>query len=127
MGVELLEYTKYESDGERSELVQMMDPATAKMDLSFYVRNGLNNLKVNTMEYTFVAQPVVKIEGGEQLTMSLKFDSGARLDYIYTLYNSEDESRSYMLDFDIKAPRDDPYFGESTSSSSRLVGYIVSE
>ncbi len=83
--VELVEYTKY-SDDDRTELVKMFDPESAQMDLSFYIRNGLNNLKVNTMDYTFEAEPIVKVEGGEQLVMSLAFDSGARLEYVYTLY-----------------------------------------
>ncbi len=99
--VELTEYTKYAEDGERNEIVKLMDPATAKMDLGFYIRNGLNNLKINTMEYSFEAQPVVSVADGQQLTMSLTFDSGARVDYIYTLYNTEEDARNYMLDFDI--------------------------
>ncbi len=100
-GVELSDYTKY-AKGERTQRVQMMDPETSKMDLVFYVRNGLNNLKVNTMDYTFKAQEVEKLDGAERLTMSLTFDSGARLDYIYTLYNTEDEARNYLLDFKIE-------------------------
>ncbi len=99
-GVELNDYTKY-AEGEREELIQMMNPATSKMDLVFFVRNGLNNLKVNTMDYTFEAQPIVSVDGAQQLTMSLKFDNGGALDYIYTLYNGEDAARNYMLDFKI--------------------------
>ncbi len=99
--VELKNYTKY-SDDERTELVQMFDPAKSKMDLSFYIRSGLNNIPINTVDYTFTAQPVTKVEGGEQLVMSLQFDGGAELQYVYTLYNTENEARNYMLDFKIR-------------------------
>ncbi len=101
-GVTLKDYTKYAPKGERTELVEMFDSQSEKMDLVFYVRNGYNNVKINTMDYTFVAQPVVKVAGGEQLTMSLNFDQGGRLDYIYTLYDGEDDARNYLLDFKIK-------------------------
>ncbi|MFI3305929.1 MAG: membrane protein insertase YidC [Rikenellaceae bacterium] len=100
--VTLRDYTKYAPRDERTEIVKMFDPESAKMDLSFYIRNGYNNLKINTMEYTFEAQPLVKTADATQLTMSLPFDDGARLDYIYTLYNTEDDARNYMLDFEIK-------------------------
>ena len=36
----------------------MMDPATARFGLSFYLKNGLKNVKVNTMDYVFRAEPV---------------------------------------------------------------------
>ncbi len=113
-GVELRDYTKY-AEGERTELVQLMDPATAKMDLSFYIRNGLNNLKINTMDYTFEAQPVVEVAGGKQLSMSLSFDSGAKIEYIYTLYNTESEARNYMLDFEVKLHNMTPILANQSS------------
>ncbi|MFI3289455.1 MAG: membrane protein insertase YidC [Rikenellaceae bacterium] len=100
--VQLKDYTKYAPRDERSELVEMFDPKNSMMDLSFYVRSGLNNLKVNTVDYTFEALPVVKVENGQQLVMSLKFDSGAELQYVYTLYNTQDDARDYMLDFKIR-------------------------
>ncbi len=101
-GVTLKNYTKYAPKGERTELVEMFDPASAKMDMSFYVRNGLNNVKINTTEYTFKALPTQSVEGGQRQIFVLSFDGGASLEYIYTLYNTEDESRNYMLDFDVK-------------------------
>ncbi len=100
--VQLKEYTKYAPRDERNELVEMFDPENSMMDLSFYVRSGLNNLKINTVDYTFEALPVVKVEGGQQLAMSLKFDSGAELQYVYTLYDTQDDARDYLLDFKIR-------------------------
>lgn len=47
-GVTLKDYTKYAPRGKRDQLIELMDPARARFDLSFYVKNGLNNVKVNT-------------------------------------------------------------------------------
>ncbi len=101
--VVLKEYTKYAPKDERTELIKMFDPAKSGMDLTFYIRNGLNNQQIKTSDYTFQALPIVATDdGGQQLTMSLKFDSGAELQYVYTLYNSESIARNYMLDFKIR-------------------------
>ncbi len=101
--VTLKEYTKYAPKDERTELVKMFDPIKSGMDLMFFIRNGLNNQQINTSDYTFEALPITKtIDGGQQLTMSLKFDSGAELQYVYTLYDSESVARNYMLDFKIR-------------------------
>ena len=61
-GVTLKDYTKYAPRGKRDQLIELMDPASARFDLSFYVKNGLNNVKVNTMDYVFRAQPE-QVEG----------------------------------------------------------------
>ncbi|MFI3248686.1 MAG: membrane protein insertase YidC [Rikenellaceae bacterium] len=100
--VQLKDYTKYAPKDERTELVEMFDSENSNMDLSFYVRSGLNNVKINTVDYTFEALPVVSVEGGQELAMSLKFESGAELQYVYTLYNTQDDARDYMLDFKIR-------------------------
>ncbi len=99
--VELKDYTKY-ADGERTELVKLFDPSSAKMELSFYIRKGNSNVRINTMEYNFVAEPVVKIEGGQIVTMRLDFGDGAALKYIYTIYNSDIKARNYLVDFAIE-------------------------
>ena len=52
-GVTLKDYTKYAPRGQRDQLIELMDPASARFDMSFYVKNGLNNVKVNTMDYVF--------------------------------------------------------------------------
>ncbi len=96
-------YTKYAPKDERTELIKMFDPNKSSMNLEFYIRNGLNNQRIRSSEYTFEAQPIRRTaDGGEELTMSLKFDTGAELQYIYTLYNSESDARNYLLDFKIR-------------------------
>ncbi|MFI3303831.1 MAG: membrane protein insertase YidC [Rikenellaceae bacterium] len=113
--VTLYGYTKYAPRDERNELVKMFDPETAKMDLSFYIRNGLNNQKINTMDYTFESHSIVAVSGAQQLTMTLSLDDNARLEYIYTLYSSDDDARSYMLDFQIKMHNMAPIMSNQTS------------
>ncbi|MFR9603110.1 MAG: membrane protein insertase YidC [Rikenellaceae bacterium] len=101
-GVTLKNYTKYAPKGERTLLIEMFDPASAKMDMSFYIRNGFNNVKINTVDYTFKTLPTQTVEGGQRQIFMLDFEGGASVEYIYTLYDTEDESRDYMLDFDVK-------------------------
>ncbi|MFI3327840.1 MAG: membrane protein insertase YidC [Rikenellaceae bacterium] len=103
-GVTLKDYTKFAEDSEqRTELVKMFERANAKTDLEFYIRNSSgNNVKVNTSQYTFNVEPRRRVEGGEELTMSLSLDSGARLRYVYTLYNTQDEARDYLVDLRIE-------------------------
>lgn len=57
-GVTLKDYTKYAARGQHSEPVELFDPASSSFALSFYVRNGANNVPVNTADYTFIAEPV---------------------------------------------------------------------
>lgn len=49
-GVTLKDYTKYAPRGERNQQIELMDPATARFGLSFYVKNGLRNIPVNTLD-----------------------------------------------------------------------------
>ncbi len=100
-GVTLKEYTKW-AEGERTELIELFDPASAKMDFEFYIRNRFNNVKVNTIDYNFIALPLQSVDGGTRLTFLLDFGAGASVEYIYTLYNGEDISRNYLVDFDVK-------------------------
>ncbi len=99
--VELKEYTRY-AEQERTELVRLMDPSSAYFAMTFYLRNGLNNLPVNTMDYTFTAEPVSTIEGAQQVIMRLPLAEGSALEYRYMVYNTADKSRDYLVDFDIR-------------------------
>ncbi len=110
----LKEYTKW-SENERTELVKLFDPSSAKMDFIFYIRNGFNNVKVNTTDYNFTARPVQSVEGGERLTFVLDFGGDSSVEYIYTLYNGEDDSRNYLLDFDMKLNNMAPVMANQTS------------
>ena len=57
-GVTLKDYRKYAPRKEEGRPVEMMDPETAQFGMTFYVKNGLNNVDVNTLDYVFDAAPV---------------------------------------------------------------------
>ncbi len=112
--VELKNYTKFD-EGERTELIQMFDPSTAKMDLSFYIRKGYGNVKINTMDYNFVAEPLVSVENAQRQVMRLDLGGDAQLKYIYTIYNSEATARNYMVDFAIEMVNMTPIMANQAS------------
>ena len=79
-----------------------MDPASARFDLSFYVKNGLNNVKVNTMDYVFRAQPE-QVEGdARRVVMRLPVAADAWLEYEYLIYNKQVPERDYLVDFNVR-------------------------
>ncbi len=100
--VTLKEYTRYAPKGERNELVSMFDPESASFDMSFYIKNGVNNVKVNTAEYNFEVLPIEKGEQWQRLTMRLPVGEGAYYIYEYTLYNEAQPSRDYLVDFNVR-------------------------
>ena len=113
--VVLKEYTRYAPKDEREELVQMFDPATALFDMSFYVKNGVNNVKVNTSEYNFEVLPVEKSEQWQRLTMRLPVGEGAYYIYEYTLYNEAQPSRDYLIDFAVRLENMAPMMAKQSS------------
>ena len=74
-GVTLKDYTQYGPRGKRDRKIEMMDPATARFGLSFYLKNGLKNV------------PVAE---------------GAYLEYRYLIYDTEAPERDYLVDFDVR-------------------------
>ena len=102
-GITLKEYTRYAPKGERHEQVKMFVPESARFDLSFYIKNGLNNVKVNTSQYNFELLPeVTSGDGGATVvSMRLPVSEDASVRYDYTVYNTGDPSRDYMVDLNI--------------------------
>ena len=99
----LKDYTKYAPRGERNIPVSLMDPATARFDLSFFVRNGLNNVKVNTMEYVFTPSAVeTTADGARAVRMRLPISETAALEYEYLIYDTKAPARDYLVDFDVR-------------------------
>ncbi|WP_302586040.1 membrane protein insertase YidC [uncultured Alistipes sp.] len=102
-GVTLKDYTKYAPRHERHQPVELFDPASARFALSFYVKNGTNNVPVNTAEYTFAAEPVrTTAEGAQSVVMRLPVSGGAWLEYEYLIYNGVSPQRDYLVDFDVR-------------------------
>ena len=102
-GVTLKDYTQYGPRGKRDRKIEMMDPATARFGLSFYLKNGLKNVPVNTLDYVFTAQPVVgEADGAKSVVMRLLVAEGAYLEYRYLIYDTEAPERDYLVDFDVR-------------------------
>lgn len=102
-GVTLKDYTQYGPRGKRDRKIEMMDPATARFGLSFYLKNGLKNVPVNTLDYVFTAQPVVgEADGAKSVVMRLPVAEGAYLEYRYLIYDTEAPERDYLVDFDMR-------------------------
>ena len=113
--VTLEEYTKYAPKDERNEKVVLYDPKSAKFDMEFYIKRGLNNVKVNTAEYVFQSEGVRREEGCQRLAMRLEVSQGAYLVYEYVLYDEKNPSRDYMLDFNVKFENLSPIMADQST------------
>ena len=119
-GVTLKDYTKYAPRGKRDQLIELMDPASARFDLSFYVKNGLNNVKVNTMDYVFRAQPE-QVEGdARRVVMRLPVAADAWLEYEYLIYNKQVPERDYLVDFNVRLVNMAPQMANPAVSYTHL-------
>ena len=114
-GVTLKDYTKYTPRGQRDQLIELMDPASARFDMSFYVKNGLNNVKVNTMDYVFRAEPVETAGDARRVTMRLAVAENAWLEYEYLIYNKQAPERDYLVDFNVRLVNMAPQMANQTS------------
>ena len=94
--VTLNNYTRYE-EGDRDELVKLIAPGSAKMGLQLH-RNGS---VLNTDDYFFSSQVDV-LDERSVITMHLDVDIDAWVEYTYTLHNTGEASRDYLVDFSIK-------------------------
>ena len=113
--VVLSEYTKYAPKDERTEKVVLFDPETAMFDMEFYIKNGLNNVKVNTSEYVFASNGVRREADRQVLTMSLEVADGAYLQYEYTLYDEKQPARDYMVDMNVKLVNLSPIMAQQST------------
>ena len=111
----LKQHTKYAPKEERNELVKLFDPTNVNFDLTFYLKDGLKNVKVVTAEHNFVCQGVVATENSQSVTFTLPFKGDASLNFVYTLYNSSSEERDYLVDFDVQFVGLAPMMANQTS------------
>ena len=111
----LADYTKYAPKEERNELISLFDPATATFDMEFYIKNGLNNVKVNTSEYLFTSEGVRREEGRQVLDMRLEVSNGAYIIYEYVLYDQKQPSRDYLVDFNVKFENLSPVMAQQST------------
>ena len=113
--VVLAEYTKYAPKEERTEKVVLFDPETAMFDMEFYIKNGLNNVKVNTSEYVFTTEGVRREADRQVLTMSLEVAAGAYVQYEYVLYDEKQLARDYMVDMNVKLVNLSPIMAQQST------------
>ena len=111
----LNQHTKYAPKEERNELVKLFDPTHVNFDLTFYVKDGLKNVKVVTAEHNFVCNGVVAGDNSQSVTFTLPFKGDAALNFVYTLYNSSSEERDYLVDFDVQFVDLAPMMANQTS------------
>ena len=111
----LKQHTKYAPKESRTELVKLFDPTSASFDMSFYVKDGLKNVKVVTAEHNFVCQGVTEGADSKSVTFTLPFKGGAALNFIYTLYDSKSEERDYLVGFDVQFSDLAPLMANQTS------------
>jgi len=114
-GVVLNDYTRYAPDGERTEKIRMFVPESARFDMSFYIKNGLNNVKVNTSEYVFSPAVSHPDSVSTLVSMTLPVAPGAALRYDYTIYDTGDPARDYLVDFRVTPVAMAPYMASQTS------------
>ncbi|MBP3533801.1 MAG: YidC/Oxa1 family insertase periplasmic-domain containing protein, partial [Alistipes sp.] len=113
--VTLKEYTKYAPKEERNTLVQLFDPGTARFDMSFYLKNNLRNVKVNTIEHNFELLPIRNADKSRIVTMRLPVGEDASLDYVYTIYDELRPERDYLVDFEVRLNNLAPMMANQTS------------
>lgn len=113
--VTLKEYTKYAPKDERNTLVQLFDPETARFDMSFYLKNNLRNVKVNTIEHNFELLPIRNTDNARIVTMRLPVGEDASLDYVYTIYDELRPERDYLVDFEVRLNNLAPMMANQTS------------
>ena len=113
--VTLKEYTKYAPKDERNTLVQLFDSETARFDMSFYLKNNLRNVKVNTIEHNFELLPIRNADKSRIVTMRLPVGEDASLDYVYTIYDELRPERDYLVDFEVRLNNLAPMMANQTS------------
>ena len=93
--VTLKQHTRY-ADGERTELVKMMVPGSASFGIDLH-RDG-SDKAIMTNDYLFDTN-VEELDNAQRVTMKLQVDPEVYIEYVYTMYNTGDASRDYLIDF----------------------------
>ena len=95
--VTMKNYTKY-ADEERTELVELMQPATARFSLAMRTESGA---AVSSEDFIY-SYDIAEGETQSVVTMTLNIASDAWVKYNYTIYNTGNPSRDYLIDFNIE-------------------------
>lgn len=96
--------------------MRLFDPATANFALTFYVKNGHNNVLVNTADYTFNLVSMEKdADGAQRITMDLPVARDAVLRYEYVVYNIQSPARDYLVDLNVYLKNMAPQMASQTT------------
>ena len=93
--VTLKQHTRY-ADGERTEPIKMMVPGSASFGIDLHREGSAKAVKSN--DYLFDTK-VEELDNAQRVTMKLMVDPEAYIEYVYTLHNTGDASRDYLIDF----------------------------
>ncbi len=99
--VTLKEYTKYAPKESRNELVHLFDPASARFNMSYVLKEEQNLVELKTLDYNFEVASVEQFDNKSVVTMRLPIGEGS-IDHIYTIYNEKFPERDYVVDFAVK-------------------------
>ena len=111
--VTLKEYYKY-AEGERTELVELMQPETARFNMELRSANGT---PFNSENYTFATTTTQLEDGTQEVVMALDITPEARMEYVYKIYNTGNPSRDYVIDFAIRQRGMAPHVSEKNEIS----------
>ena len=113
--VTLKEYTKYAPKDERNELVKLFDPASARFNMSYYLKKDAGKEVISTADHNFELVGIDSSDAAKQVvTMRLNVGEGS-IDHIYTIYNEQRPERDYLIDFQVKLNNIAPMMANQTS------------
>ena len=96
VNVTLKNYTKY-AEGERTELVELMQPASVVFNMDLLSESGT---AINSEEFSY-DYTIDTADQSTKVAMTLNLSADAYIKYIYTIYNTSNPSRDYLIDFDV--------------------------
>ncbi len=98
--VTLKDYKRYDKKG-NGEQVKLFVPESSKFDLSFYLRKGYSEAKLNTSNFYFIssADSLQTASGADsvQLSLRLPVEDNAYVEFLYTMRPDD-----YMVDYNVR-------------------------
>ena len=115
--VTLKDYTKYAPKDERNELVKLFDPASARFNMSYYLKKESGKEVISTANHNFALVGIDSLDATKKVvTMRLNVGEGS-IDHIYTIYNEARPERDYLVDFQVKLNNIAPLMANQNSIS----------
>jgi YidC/Oxa1 family membrane protein insertase len=90
-GVQLKDYKTY-----YGQPLEMYADSTARLNMTFFIRNQYNDTRVDTGDYYFDSVETHATDDGQDVIMRLHVDSLSYLEYVYSIPNND-----YMVKFNV--------------------------